>query len=340
MNHMSDKETPAAEQSVSDPQICEPQNMQNMKTHQVYADTGLTSDPWKRLTSLTDARIALGRVGVSTPTKAQLAFNLDHALARDAVNLPLNTEQLCSELHARQLPYIRARSQASDRRTYLQRPDLGRRLNSESVNTLQQHALNNHALTTQAQTTQAQSTQAQTTQAQTTQAQTTQAQSSQSGVELAIVLVDGLSSTAVQQNGVNLCAELYQQCVNTGLRVSPIVLVEQGRVAIGDEIGAALNAQSVALIVGERPGLSSPDSLGIYYTYHPEPGLTDARRNCISNVRAAGLSNDQAISRLMWLLNESRTLGTSGVSLKDNSTVAGLNGEDATNPGNFLLPES
>ena len=315
MNHMSDKETPAAEQSVSDPQICETQNMQNMKTHQVYADTGLTYDPWKRLTSLTDARIALGRVGVSTPTKAQLAFNLDHALARDAVNVPLNTEQLCSELQARQLPYIRAHSQASDRRTYLQRPDLGRRLNSESVNTLQQHAL-------------------------TTQEQSTQEQSTQSGYELAIVLVDGLSSTAVQQNGVNLCAELYQQCVNTGLQVSPIVLVEQGRVAIGDEIGAALNAQSVALIVGERPGLSSPDSLGIYYTYQPEPGLTDARRNCISNVRAAGLSNDQAISRLIWLLNESRTLGTSGVSLKDNSTVAGLNGEDATNPGNFLLPES
>lgn len=312
MNHMSDKETPAAEQSVSDPQICEPQNI---KTQQVYADTGLTSDPWKRLTSLTDARIALGRVGVSTPTKAQLAFNLDHALARDAVNVPLNTEQLCSELHARQLPYIRACSQASDRRTYLQRPDLGRRLSSESVNTLQQHAL-------------------------TTQVQTTQAQTIQSGVDLTIVLVDGLSSTAVQQNGVNLCSDLYQQCVNTGLQVSPIVLVEQGRVAIGDEIGAALNAQSVALIVGERPGLSSPDSLGIYYTYQPELGLTDARRNCISNVRAAGLSNDQAISRLMWLLNESRTLGTSGVSLKDNSTVAGLNGEDATNPGNFLLPES
>lgn len=274
----------------------------NRSQNELNAEKGLTADPWHGLTSLTDARIAIGRAGVSTPTQAQLNFNLDHALARDAVNVPLNVNKLCEELRQLKLSFLSVHSQAFNRRTYLQRPDLGRRLHSDALRFLQQSALEANF-----------------------------------AYDIAIVLVDGLSSTAVQLNGVALSAEIRQSCLDMGLQVAPLVIVEQGRVAIGDEIGEALNAKSVALTVGERPGLSSPDSLGIYYTFAPEVGLTDARRNCISNVRAAGLSNQQAVQRLMWLINGSRSLQTSGVALKDNSTVENscLGGQDQL--GNFLL---
>lgn len=272
--------------------------------NQLNAAKGLTADPWHGLTSLTDARIALGRAGVSTPTQAQLNFNLDHALARDAVNVPLDINKLCEQLRQLNLSFIHVHSQASDRRTYLQRPDLGRRLHSDALSALQPSSLETKLTH-----------------------------------DIVIVLVDGLSSTAVQLNGVALSAEIRQSCMDMGLQVAPLVIVEQGRVAIGDEIGAALNAKSVALIVGERPGLSSPDSLGIYYTFAPEVGLTDARRNCISNVRAAGLSNQQAVQRLMWLINGSRSLQTSGVTLKDNSSTETTCLSGQVQPGNFLLSD-
>lgn len=266
-------------------------------------ESGMIVDAWTDLRVLTDARIAIGRAGVSTPTQAQLAFNLDHALARDAVNVPLDYEQLSKQLENSQLSHLRVRSQASDRRVYLQRPDLGRCLTTESRQLLQQHST------------------------------TVQ-------YDVAVLLVDGLSSTAVQVNGAALAHKIAQRCEQAGYSISPIVLVEQGRVAIGDDIGEALGAKSVVLIVGERPGLSSPDSLGIYYTYAPRKGLTDARRNCISNIRSAGLTNEQAANRLMWLINESHALAISGVELKDHSMEVGSESGVIENVGNFLLPKS
>jgi len=153
--------------------------------------------------------------------------------------------------------------------------------------------------------------------------------------DIALVIVDGLSSRAVQQNAVPLIEQFITDLAtkNPDLPITPPIVVEQGRVAIGDEIGHLLGARQVVVIIGERPGLSSPDSLGIYLTYGPEPGLPDARRNCISNIRPAGLSFGQASERLRYLILEASRLKLSGVSLKDRSEEVMIE----ENPqGNFL----
>ena len=256
-------------------------------------------DNWTQLKQFTDARIALGRAGVSLPTHVQLQFSLDHALARDAVSIPLNTSVIMADIETQKLKVLHLHSKAPDRPTYLQRPDLGRKLNQHSVKCLQQQTM--------------------------------------SLPDVAIVLVDGLSSVAVQSGGVRLVTALHQRCRSEGLSCSDILLVEQGRVAIGDEIGQLLEAKMVVLIVGERPGLSSPDSLGIYFTYGPAVGLTDVRRNCISNIRPAGLSTSDAVEKTIWLMKQAQKLKTSGVELKDHSAA-----DESTvlaEYKNFLLPE-
>lgn len=270
------------------------------------------TDSWSSLKSLTDARIGLGRAGVSIPTGAQLQFNLDHALARDAVNIPLNMQQLQEEL-APNSSTFKLHSRVTERREYLQRPDLGRRLDQDSVVILQDHSLQQeHAL------------------------QQTYAP------DVALVLVDGLSSTGVQQQGSELCIAIKTACESLGLQVSPVCLVQQGRVAIGDEVGQLLGAKTTVLVVGERPGLSSPDSLGIYYTYAPKVGLNDASRNCISNIRPGGLSIANATDKILWLIQQSIKLKLSGVELKDTSQTEQhtktLAGDSFENNGNFLLP--
>jgi ethanolamine ammonia-lyase small subunit len=249
----------------------------------------VTENPWRRLREFTDARIGLGRAGVSLPTSELLAFQLAHAQARDAVHCPLDVPALCGALASN--PTLAAlgsplhlQSQAVERQTYLQRPDLGRRLNDTSRQLLQ-------------------------------------GQAAQSPVDLAIVIVDGLSAVAVQQNAAPFLSA-FTQLMSERLptcRFAPISVVEQGRVAIGDDIGALLNARAVLLLVGERPGLSSPDSLGLYLTWAPRPGLTDAARNCISNIRPAGLSSDEAARRAVYLLQEAQRLQLSGVRLKDRT---------------------
>ncbi|MBE1298513.1 MAG: ethanolamine ammonia-lyase subunit EutC [Alteromonadaceae bacterium] len=279
-----------------------PENNHNLSKNEVDIDE-YQNDKWHELRRFTQARIGLGRAGVSLPTHHQLQFNLDHAAARDAVHIPLNCETIVQELANHSLPHVRLHSRAQHRSEYLQRPDLGRRLNRASVETLTQY-------------------------------QSTQSTSS----DVAIVLADGLSSVAVQSQGSELSRKLIESLTNHSLRVSPICIVEQGRVAIGDEIGELLQAKSVVLIVGERPGLSSPDSLGIYYTYAPKLGLTDANRNCISNIRPAGLSIDDAVARCCWLILEANKLGYSGVNLKDKSQESADNAAAINSPtGNFLL---
>lgn len=270
--------------------------------------TGVVENPWRRLREFTDARIGLGRAGVSLPTKELLEFQLSHARARDAVHFPLDCDGLITAIegseviNSRVADIHRVHSRASDRMEYLQRPDLGRRLNEHSRSLLQ------HDIS-----------------------------SSESGVsseyDLGIVIVDGLSSLAIQQNVVPFIETLLPQLHDYSL--APITMVEQGRVAIGDEVGELVNARCVIVLIGERPGLSSPDSLGLYLTYKPHVGLTDAARNCISNIRPAGLSYTEAARRTQYLLDEARQLKLSGVNLKDRTQDNVI--ETVSGNKNFLI---
>ncbi|MGH1572115.1 ethanolamine ammonia-lyase subunit EutC [Methylobacterium sp. P31] len=244
------------------------------------------SDPgaiWKRLAGLTPARIGLGRAGSGLPTREVLRFGLDHAQARDAVHAPLDDAALARGIADLGFGTLTVASQAPDRATYLRRPDLGRRLAAEDRAAL-------HARAAQA--------------------------------DLAIVLADGLSARAVHENAAPVLAAFKPYAERAGWSLAPIVIAQQARVALGDEIGQALAVRAVAVLIGERPGLSSPDSLGIYLTFGPRLGRSDAERNCISNVRGAGLAPDLAGSKLDWLLARAFALGLTGVKLKDESDRA------------------
>ncbi|MDQ1831210.1 ethanolamine ammonia-lyase subunit EutC [Massilia scottii] len=255
------------------------------------------SNPWQALRGLTQARIALGRSGVSVPTSAQLDFQLAHARARDAVHMALDAGTLAAALSGNGLACVAVHSVCPDRATYLQRPDLGRVLDAPS----------RAALTAAA----------------------------PASCDLALVIGDGLSALAIEQNAQPFLAALLARLQQEQWSVGPIVIASQARVAIGDEIGQLLNARAVAVLIGERPGLSSPDSMGIYMSWAPRVGLTDADRNCISNVRPAGLGYDEAAYRLHYLLAQACQRGMSGVLLKDD-TVAD-HGVITAGKGNFLL---
>lgn len=257
---------------------------------------GVTENPWHLLREFTAARISLGRSGISIPTSEMLAFQLAHAQARDAVHTPLDFEDLQQQLDQLTTQFtklisiksITLHSQADDRTLYLQRPDLGRSLEQNSVKKLQKIA-------------------------------------SQYIYNLAIVVADGLSATAIYQNALPFLQSLFVaiQQDEQLWTLAPITLVEQGRVAIGDEVGELLNADLVLMLIGERPGLSSPDSMGLYLTWAPRVGLNDSSRNCISNVRPQGLVCSAAVQKAMYLLRESRRLKLSGVNLKDRSAAIG-----------------
>ena len=259
----------------------------------------VTPTPWDALTNFTDARVALGRAGNSLPTAAHLAFQLAHAQARDAVHLPFDAHGIQASLQALGLPTLRLHSQATDRDMYLQRPDLGRRLEAASLQAMAEW--------------------------QTRRGDT-------KGFDVAFVLVDGLSSLAIHQNALPLVSLMLQrlQGDTQPWTVAPLTVVEQGRVAIGDEVGAALRANTVIVLIGERPGLSSPDSMGIYLTWAPKVGTTDAARNCISNIRPAGLSVDAAARTLHQLLTRARQQQLTGVGLKDDVDHALIDPQSAT----------
>ncbi|MCM2318107.1 MAG: ethanolamine ammonia-lyase subunit EutC [Pseudomonas sp.] len=258
-----------------------------------------TENPWQQLRHLTPARIALGRAGTSLPTAAQLDFQFAHAQARDAVHLPFDHAGIAEGLRARDLEPLLLHSAARDRDTYLQRPDLGRRLHEDSSQLLREHVAANGG-----------------------------------GFDLAIVIADGLSALAVQRQSLPFLDRLLEQVQAEGWSLAPVTLVEQGRVAVADEVGELLGARMTVILIGERPGLSSPDSLGLYFTYGPKVGLTDAYRNCISNVRLEGLSYGMAAFRLMYLMREACRRQLSGVDLKDEAEVPSL---DGGGKGNFLL---
>lgn len=269
----------------------------------------VTDNPWHKLRAFTDARIGLGRAGVSLPTQHLLDFQLAHAKARDAVNRPLDISSLKQSLMTRQFfssvePLV-LQSQASNRAVYLQRPDYGRLLNQSSADLLAQHGA-----------------------------------PKQSPYDLVIVVADGLSALAVEQNVEPfleaLSTQLAVQTKQDNWNIAPLCLVEQGRVAIGDDIAERLNAACVIVLIGERPGLSSPDSLGLYLTWDAHVGRTDAFRNCISNIRPAGMSYQDAADKACYLFNEARRLKLSGVELKDRSGDELIESEN-NKPGNFLI---
>jgi ethanolamine ammonia-lyase small subunit len=239
----------------------------------------IEKNPWHTLRQFTQARIALGRAGSSVPTAPLLAFNLSHAQARDAVHHPLDTHALHRQLQDAGFATLDVHSAAPDRAHYLRRPDLGRSLSDESRETLMRLSL--------------------------------------ASPEVVFVIGDGLSAFAAARQSLPLLQAVMTQLVDWN--VGPIVIARQARVALGDEIGEILRAKFVVMLIGERPGLSSPDSLGIYLTYAPKVGTSDAQRNCISNVRPEGLRFDAAAHKLHYLLTHARRLGLTGIGLKDDS---------------------
>lgn len=269
-------------------------------------DSNIIENPWALLKDYTDARIGLGRSGVSIPTSHSLAFQLAHAQAQDAVHLPLDVENIVEQLLVndinKETSPILLHSQAINRTTYLQRPDLGRRLDKNSSEILKKIKANDNTF-----------------------------------YDLSIVIVDGLSSLAIKENAINFIKKLMTALKEDKQKwnLSPFSIVQQGRVAVGDEVGELLKTKISIVLIGERPGLSSPDSLGLYLTWNPKVGLSDASRNCISNIRSEGLSYEEAVKKTMYLLKESRRLELSGVNLKDRTINDVI--ENNINEENFLI---
>lgn len=238
------------------------------------------SDPLIALQEFTAARIAIGRAGTSIPLKQSLEFKLAHAHARDAVYSELDLNGLTEKLKQFDLPMRYLHSMAGYREQYLQRPDLGRKLNEESLKELAHHT---------------------------------------QPTDVAIIIADGLSATAININVTGLLEQLIPLLRSADFKLADIVLVKQARVAIGDEIASGLKAKLSLVLIGERPGLSSADSIGAYLTYNPKPGLTDELRNCVSNIRPNGLNYKQASKKIFYLVQEAFKRKLSGVELKDNA---------------------
>ena len=233
-----------------------------------------TPSKWRDLRRFTDARVALGRVGNALPTAAHLDFQEAHARARDAVWSSLDVARLEEELTPLGLPVQRVTSQAEERRRFLLRPDLGRRLPENT-------------------------------------------RLPQAPGSIALVIADGLCASGVQQQAPALMRVLVPALGKAGFKPGPIIIAEQARVALGDDVAEAVQAAAVLVLIGERPGLSATDSMGLYITWAAKRGSNDAMRNCISNIRPGGLSADFAAAKALWLLAEARKLGATGVALKD-----------------------
>ncbi|QIX59879.1 ethanolamine ammonia-lyase subunit EutC [Hymenobacter lutimineralis] len=247
----------------------------------VHPHTPPPDDPWAGLRAYTAARIALGRTGTSVPLRESLAFRLAHAHARDAVYSTLDLPHLTAGLKTLALPVCTVRSRAETREQYLHRPDYGRQLAEECRQQMQEAAAPEAAVV--------------------------------------IILADGLSATAVNEHALPLLHELLPKLRQAGFRLAPVVLAEQARVALSDDIGEVLGARLALMLIGERPGLSAPHSLGAYLTYAPRPGRTDEARNCVSNIRPEGLSYVAAADKLFYLIQESLRRQLSGVALKDET---------------------
>jgi ethanolamine ammonia-lyase small subunit len=233
------------------------------------------------LRDLTPARVGLGRSGAGLPTDALLAFTLDHARARDAVHAGFDTEVLMTGLRELGLSPLALSSQARTRRDYLRRPDLGRMLDPDSQRLLKSR--------------------------------------SEGACDVAIVVGDGLSPTAVNSHAIGFVKNLIPRLAGDAIGIGHVAVASGARVALGDEIGEILGARMMVMLIGERPGLSAPDSLGVYLTFGPRIGCTDAARNCVSNIHRAGLTSEEAAFRVAWLIREGLSRELTGVALKDES---------------------
>lgn len=238
-------------------------------------------DPWAALGTRTPARIALGRCGASLPTREVLALALAHAQARDAVHGAFDRQRLLTALASIPVEAIAVASRATERFLYLRRPDLGRRLTDTDERRLE-------ALGT-------------------------------APSDVAIIIGDGLSAAAVHHHALPLLLAFLPHARRHAWSLAPVAIAEGARVALGDEIASRLGARLAVMLIGERPGLSSPDSLGVYITFDPRPGCTDAERNCISNVRTGGLEPSRAAEKLAWLVEAAFGRRLTGVGLKDES---------------------
>ncbi len=247
----------------------------------VASGEAVTPDRLGPTAAITPARLGLGRAGSGLPSRAALAFAMDHAQARDAVHARLDTASLAMGLAPLGLDLASIESAAPDRETYLRRPDFGRRLSRN--------------------------------------ARSVMAARPRVPCDVVLCVGDGLSARAVAENAQPLIEHLVPLLRARRIGVGPIVLVAQARVAIGDEIGALVGARLSVMLIGERPGLSAADSLGAYVTFDPRIGRTDAERNCVSNIRAAGLPPPQAAQTIAWLIERAFGLGLTGVALKDES---------------------
>jgi ethanolamine ammonia-lyase small subunit len=243
----------------------------------------ITESPWGDWRRLTPARLALGRAGSGMPTNEVLSFGWAHAMARDAIHTPLAVDELVTALHQQQRDVVSVRSRASDRTTYLRRPDLGRVLHPDDARALRAKKF--------------------------------------TPLDVCIIIGDGLSSPAINRHAGPLLATLLPLLADVS--VCPVVVIAtQARVALADDIAELLHARLAIMLIGERPGLSSPDSLGVYITHAPYRGRSDADRNCLSNIRVEGLSYETAALRLAWLVREALKRGVTGVDLKDESDHA------------------
>jgi ethanolamine ammonia-lyase small subunit len=237
---------------------------------------------WEALRKFTQARIGLGRAGHAVPTREHLRFQLDHARARDAVHWAWHLEKFGQDLKKSKIPSTALQTAVKDRTQYLTRPDLGRTLNPACAKKLTNKPKRR--------------------------------------TEIAIIVSNGLSSSAVENHGHAFVTRLWRELKDEGRVLSPVCLVDNARVALSDDIGRRLGAEIALMILGERPGLSSFDSLALYLTYHPQPGNTDAQRNCVSNIRPPeGLSYESAVKKTLFLVNESLRRKLSGVDLKEEA---------------------
>jgi ethanolamine ammonia-lyase small subunit len=245
------------------------------------ASNKLIRNSWENLKQYTDARIALGRAGASIPTAEWLQFKLAHAQAKDAVWQEFHKEQIAEQLHEMGMDTVFVESVSENKQEYLTRPDLGRRLSEQSLIRLHEKNIPQ--------------------------------------ADILIIVGDGLSSKAVNAHAVPVIRQLAPYIEKMGKTVFPVVIAQGARVALGDEIGETLKAKAAIMLIGERPGLSSADSLGIYLTWNPMVGRLDSERNCISNIRPQGLIYPKAAFKLAWLLEHSFAESRTGILLKDLS---------------------
>ena len=242
--------------------------------------SGTPVDIWMPLRKLTAARIGLPRSGASLATRPLLDLRLAHARARDAVHATANERELSDALRAFGLPVVAVSSMAADRSQYLMRPDLGRRLLPADATSLEVHATDR--------------------------------------TDVVFVITEGLSARALA-HAKPLLAEVLPVLARETWRIAPLIIVRLGRVAAGDVVAAGLNADICVVLIGERPGLSAPDSMGAYLTWRPDAQTSDAQRNCISNIRPEGIAYADAAFKLLHLLRAMRTQKMSGVALKDTT---------------------